>query len=505
MSHDKIYKNVKYAVFSHITKIVLQFLSRKVFIHYLGVDYLGVNSLFSSVLSILSMTELGLASAIAFSLYGPIVENDTNKIQAIMCLFKKVYRIIGIVMLGVGVLFIPFIPSLVNTTQHIPQLQLLFFIVLLKTSLTYLMFAYAQTLLIASERKYEVDRITIIFYMITNIAEIIILYFTRNYIAYLIIEMVCLIAQQYFIYCKTKKIYPIAMKNKKNVELTKNEKRAIWKNVYGLSINKFAGALLSSIDNIILSTFISTTIVGIYANYTMIQAAATGIISMAFTSVTANVGRKFADNTIKEKHFYFMFYLNYLVCGFCAICFNCLINDFIIIVFGKNYVLSDFTVIALTLNMIVSYMSLATQVFKEASGIFWYGKYRPLITCALNIIFSIILVKPLGITGVIFATILSRLCTTVWYDPYIVFKIKFNKGVCQYSIKYCLYCFIIVFSTICINYLLNLIFISKLTIVIFVLKTLFSVFLAIVFLILLSWWNECFLELKNILWRRKYE
>lgn len=486
---SKVVLNVKYGILSQLVKILLQFINRKIFIYFLGVELLGVNSLFSSVLSILSMTELGVGSAIAFSLYKPLAENDTEKVKGIMCLFKKLYRIIGVVVFVVGCCLIPFIPEMINTSEAIPYVQLMFFIVLLKTALTYLLFAYSQTLLIAAECKYEVDKLIAIFYVITNVAEIIFLLCTKNFIVYLITEMICLIAQQYVIYRRAKQKYPEIM-GAKNVYLDINEKREIWKNVYGLSINKFAGAILSSIDNVILSTFISTTIVGIYSNYTMILTAATGIISMAFTSVTANIGKKFADNNICEKHFYLMFYLNFLICGLCSIMYYVLISDFISLFFGKDLILGEAAVAAIVFNMIMSYMTLAIQVFKDASGIFWFGKYRPVLTCILNIAFSLLLVKPMGITGVVLATAFSRMLTTVWYDPHLVFKHAFNKSSKSYGIKYLFYCIVIASTILIIRSIMCLEIFASTSLLIFVLKAILSCAISLVVMLAATIWMK---------------
>ena len=402
--------NVKYGMLSQISKIVLQFCTRKVFIYILGVELLGVHSLFISIISILSMTELGIGAAVAYSLYKPLEENDTQKVAGIMCLYRKAYRIIGLVILLAGCCLLPFIPNFVNTDTTIPHLRLMFFIILLKCALTYLLFAYSQTLLIASECKYKVDKLILIFTFITSAGEIAILLLTHNYILYLCVEMLCLITQQYLIYRETRKTFPEIMKLQ-NVQLDKGEKKRLWKNVYGLSITKFAGAILNSIDNIIISSFISTAIVGYYANYSLIQSAAVSIISMAFASVTANVGHKFADNSIKEKHLFSMFFINFIICALCSVLYYFLINDFISLFFSPELVLSRWVVLAIVLNMIISYMGMSIQVFKEASGIFWYGKYRPVVTCVLNVAFSLLLVKPCGIAGVVLATALSRFFT----------------------------------------------------------------------------------------------
>ena len=439
-----VLSNVKYGMLSQVTKIVLQFVTRKIFLYVLGVELLGVHSLFISIISMLTMTELGMGAAVAYSLYKPLVENDTEKVAGIMCLYRKVYRLIGIVILVVGCCLLPFIPNIVNTIVAIPNLRVMFFIILLKCALTYLLFAYSQTLLIASECKYKVDKIVLIFTFITSVGEIAVLILTHNYILYLCVEMVCLITQQYLIYRETKRLYPEIMAAK-NVWLEKDEKKNLWKNVYGLSITKFSGAILSSIDNIIISTFISTTIVGYYANYSLIQTAAVSIISMTFVSVTANIGHKFANNTIQESHLFMMFFINFIICAFCTVLYYYLINDFIILFFSPELILNHWVVFAIVLNMLISYLGMSVQVFKDASGIFWYGKYRSIITCLLNICFSLLLVKPCGIAGVVMSTALSRIFTTLWYDPYLVYKYAFKQSPTRYFLTYIYYSVLVVF------------------------------------------------------------
>lgn len=446
--------NVKYGVISQTIKILLQFVVRKTFIYYLGIELLGVYSLFTSILSMLAMTELGIGSAIAFSLYKPLAQNDTQKVAAIMSLFRNVYRAIGLVILLVGCILLPFIPEIVNTTDEIPNLKMMFFIVLLKTSLTYLLFAYSQTLLIAAECKYKVDKIISFFNIITSLGEISILIFTQNFILFLLVEMTCLITQQYLIYRRTYNQFPEVMP-RHGIRLGKRDKREIWKNVYGLSISKISGAVLSSIDSVILSVFISTTIVGYYVNYSLVQTAATTIISIAFTSVTANIGRKFAENSIMQSHFFLMFFMNFMICGTCTILYFVLINDFITLFFGKELLLSFDVVCAISLNMYISYMSLTIQVFKDASGIFWYGKYRPLATCILNILFSLALVKPLGVAGVVIATILSRLLTTFWFDPYLIFKYAYKGGLKKYFSIYSFYLFLVFITMVLLEIIFN--------------------------------------------------
>lgn len=439
-----VLSNVKYGMLSQVTKIVLQFVTRKIFLYVLGVELLGVHSLFISIISMLTMTELGMGAAVAYSLYKPLAENNTQKVAGIMCLYRKIYRVIGAIILIIGCCLLPFIPNIVNTNVIIPNLRLMFFIIVLKCALTYLLFAYSQTLLIASECKYKVDKLILIFTFITSIGEMVVLLLMKSYVLFLCVEMVCLITQQYLIYRETNKMYPEIMAVR-NVPLDKDEKKSLWRNVYGLSISKFSGAVLSSIDNIVISTFISTAIVGYYANYSLIQAAAVSIISMAFVSVTANIGHKFTSNSIKEEHLFLMFFVNFVICAFCTVLYYFLINDFISLFFSPNLVLSRFVVLAIVINMLISYMGLSIQVFKDASGIFWYGKYRSIITCLLNICFSLLLVKPCGIAGVVMSTALSRIFTTLWYDPYLVYKYAFKQRPTRYFLTYIYYSVLVVF------------------------------------------------------------
>ena len=447
-----IFSNVKYGMLSQIVKILLQFVNRKVFLYILGVELLGVHSLFTSIISLLSMTELGMGAAVAYSLYKPLADNDMQKVAGIMCLYKKVYRIIGCVIFAIGLCLIPFIPNFVNTPSPIPNLRLMFFIILLKCSFTYLLFAYSQTLLIASECKYKVDRIILLFNVITSIGEVSVLLLTHNYILFLCVEMFGLITQQFLIYRETKAKFPVVM-NSKGITLDVEEKNKLWKNVYGLSITKFAGAVLGSIDNIIISSFLSTAIVGYYANYSLIQTAAVSVISIAFVSITANIGHKFANNTIEEKHLFELLLIDFFICILSVTLYCTLISDFISLFFSPDLVLGKDVVSAIGLNMAITYMGLSIQVFKDASGIFWYGKYRPVVTCLLNILFSLLLVAKLGIAGVVFATCLSRILTTLCFDPYLVYKYAFNKSCLNYFKKY-FYFISLIFLSVLLNWLI---------------------------------------------------
>ncbi len=478
-----VLSNIKYGMLSQVSKIVLQFITRKVFLSVLGVELLGVHSLFISIISMLTMTELGVGAAVAYSLYKPLAENNTQKVAGIMCLYRKIYRVIGVIILIVGCCLLPFIPNIVNTNVIIPNLRLMFFIIVLKCAFTYLLFAYSQTLLIASECKYKVDKLILIFTFITSIGEIVVLLLMKNYVLYLSVEMVCLITQQYLIYRVTKKMYPEIM-TARNVPLGKNEKKSLWRNVYGLSISKFSGAVLSSIDNIIISTFISTAIVGYYANYSLIQTAAVSIISMAFVSVTANIGHKFTSNSIKEEHLLLMFFVNFVICAFCTVLYYFLINDFISLFFSPKLVLGHFVVLAIVINMLISYMGLSIQVFKDASGIFWYGKYRPVLTCFLNVGFSLLLVNPCGIAGVVFATVLSRFFTTLWFDPYLVYKYAFKQKPTHYFITY-LYYVTLIFLIIALLWIINTCFLPSLPSVwLFCLKTVLAIIVTSIIIVI---------------------
>lgn len=310
---------------------ILQFVIRTVFIHMLGAEYLGLNGLFSNVLSLLSLTELGVSSAIAFYLYQPLFENDIQRIKMLMQFYKKCYRVIGISMLGIGICIMPFLPLLVNFEQNVPvNLYLVYFLFLLNTACSYLVFAYKQILPMANQEQYQTDRVNITFICLNCLVDVGILVIFKNYILYLVINLVMVLINNIAVSFMVDKNFPyIKEKNVKKID--SKEKKLFFNNIKSAAIFRIGSALYNSTDNIIISILLGTVVVGYYSNYLFVLQILTSMIGLLVKSFTASIGNLMVEKTKGTLYNYFL-QIDFVVYCVVAICVTCsfqLFNSFI--------------------------------------------------------------------------------------------------------------------------------------------------------------------------------
>lgn len=426
-------------IISQILIILLNFISRSIFIKILSVDYLGVNGLFSNILTMLSLAELGVGSAIIYSMYKPIALNDKETIRALMQLYAKAYKIIAVFILIVGGLITPIIGIFINEGNNIPNLKLIYLLFLMNTVISYL-FAYKKSMLSADQREYVNSQYRFTFNGMRFIFQMIFLILTHSYIIYLIIQILSTFLENYFISNKVNKMYPFLL-NKNHVELSKEIKEEIFINIKSLMIYKIASVLLDGTDNLIIGKFLGSTAVGLLSNYTLIIGSITTIVSQFFNSLTASIGNMVASESLEkqEEIFNTLSFLSFWLYCFCSIALLILVNPFITLWIGEEYTLSNNILLLLTLNFYISGMLNVCWSFRTTMGLFRYGKWRPLISGVLNIILSIGMVHNLGIIGVLLGTTITRILINVIYDPYLIFKYGFKKSVLNYYLNYLAY------------------------------------------------------------------
>ncbi|MBY6917962.1 sugar translocase [Clostridium botulinum] len=422
--------NIIFGFGNQVLKLVLNFISRTIFISTLGASYLGLSGLFTNILSVLSLAELGVGSAIMFSLYKPIAEKDNKKIKALMSLYKNAYRIIGVFILAIGLLLIPFLKYIVKFDASI-QIDYIFIYVLflINTVVSYLFFAYRSVIIEANQQMYKITQIDYYVSICITILQIISLITLKNYYIYLLIPIFLGIIKNIIISIKAGKMFPI-INEENNEKLTKKEKRKIFKNVYALSITKISSVAYSSSDNIVISAFLGTTLVGFYSNYLLIISAVTGFICIIFNSFRASLGNL---NVVESTEHKFIVYkrillMNFWVYGFCAICLGELINTFIELWIGKRYLFDNITVGLIVMMFLISGLNHTITIFKDSCGLFWQTRYRTLATTVVNLITSIILVNYIGIKGIFIGTIIAYLTTIYLIDPKIVYNNVFKKS-----------------------------------------------------------------------------
>lgn len=452
--------NISTGLIGQFLVLITGFVVRTVFIKNLGSTYLGVSGLFSNVLTILSFAELGIGQAIIYSLYKPIANNNTQKIANLMDLYKKVYKIIFFVVLVVGLAIIPILPYIIKDIDTIPYIRIIYIMYVFDSSFSYL-FIYKATLLTATQRNHILNKVNALTTVLVSILQIFILVTTKNYFIYLSIQIISKLIQNIFLARKTDKLYPYLKEgNYRNLEIS--EINSMKKNVSALILYKIGTLSLNSTDNMIMSAFIGIKAVGIYSNYNLIVSSVSGFLSTIFSNITASIGNLNASDDDEKK--YFMFKVinlaTFWLYGVVSVCFFSLANSFIGSCWiGENYLLDMSVVFVISINIYISGMLYAPFNYRQTMGLFVQGKYRPIISAIENIIVSIFLAKYIGIAGVLWGTVITRLTTNAWYDPYLVYK----KGLKQNPMKY-IVDYIIKFVILLITMGICFIFISNINI-----------------------------------------
>lgn len=448
-------RNIIVGIVGQVLTIFLNFFSRAVFISILGTEYLGINGLFSNILTILSLAELGVGSAIVYSMYKPIAEDDKNTLNALMNLYSKAYRIIGISITIVGISIIPFIDMIIKDKPDINNLELIYFMFLCNTVVSYF-YSYKRSIITADQREYINLIYRYSFNSIKIILQIIILYMTRNFILYLTIQIFCTIGENIAISIKANKLYPFLRQGNKE-SLDKTTKMDIFKNIKALMIYKVCSIMLDGTDNIIISAFVGVTSVGLLSNYTLIIGSVSMVLTQIFSAITASVGNIIGkeNNEKQEEIFNIILFSSFLFYGFSSVCLLVLLNPFISLWIGEQYILSPLIVLVLVINFYIYGMQNAVWTYRGTMGLFIYGKYRPLFSAVINIVISVILAKYIGLIGALLGTTITRVITNVWYDPIIIFKYGFKKSTMPYYKVYIQYFIILIFTFISTIFLIS--------------------------------------------------
>lgn len=417
--------------------ILLKFVIRSVFIYVLGKEYLGLSSLFTNLLSVLSISELGIGVAIVQTLYKPLADGDERKVKAVMNFLKKAYRCIGCVILLIGLIIMVFIDFFINNTTDIVNIRFYFFLYLIQSTSSYWFWAYKRSIIQADQKRYVIELITIAVTVVVSILQIVMLLLYKSFVIYVILFVASHIAINIAISTKVNKMYPY-LKEKNNEKLNKNELIQMWKDVAGASLYKINTVIVKSTDNLVISKFISIAAVGIYDNYHMVISSVLLITKRLFSSATASIGNLIIteDEEKSEKFFQCFCFASFWIYGFSSVCLWVLINPFIEIWLDKSFLFEKHVVFIIVLDFLMDGFQQPSLILKDSAGLFWYGKFRPLATALLNVIISVILVQKMGVAGIIAGTVLSRLFTTWWFEPKLVYKYVFKKSPVKYFVRY---------------------------------------------------------------------
>ena len=424
-------RNIGAGVINRVINIILPFFTRTALLYIMGTKYLGLSSLFTSILSFLSLTELGIGGAMVYSMYKPIAENDDDTICALLNLYRKLYRVIGIVVLCLGLSIMPFLDRLIK--DEVPadvNLYVLYFIYLFNAVLSYWLFAYKNALLQAHQRN-DVN---------SNIASIIVpasyavmlgaLFITRNYYAYVIWLPIFTVITNLIRSVCVDRLYP-NLKPKGNIS---NElKTSITKKVAALIGTKLNTVVLHAADNLVMSAFLGLTMIAIYGNYNYIRTSVVGFVDIAYTAMTAGLGNSLHTETLEKNYrdFTKLSFMNSWIVGWCTVCLACLYQPFMKIWVGEELMFPYYVVLEICLYFYIYMIRKIPVVYKDAAGIWWEDRFRPYVCMVVNVVLNIALVQIIGISGIILSTVFSLFISIPW-ENYTIFKNVFHRSSGEY-------------------------------------------------------------------------
>ena len=429
---SKSLKNTIFGLVGMICSLIVSFATKSVFVRLLGAEYNGVNGLFTNILQVLNLAELGFATSIAYALYKPLKAGDERTTAALMSYFAKIYRIIAIVVTVAGCCCIPFLQYLIaedisELSFTINQLRGYFAMFLANTVCSYLL-AYKRTIITADQNNYLVTNVDNTFNILLNIVQIILLLIYKNFYAYLATMIAKTVINNLVLHIIASKKYPYLHTYRKE-KLSKIEKSAIFKNVQAAFLHRIGGVIIFSTTSIVISAFVSLVDAGKYSNYILIVNSVNMFINIIFNSVTASIGNLCVDESEERQYDIFkkIRYLAFFAAVFSYVCYIILFNPFIEIWVGGDMVMSMWVVFAISLNAMVGYLRKAVNAFKDAKGMFRNDWYKPLLEAGVGIGLAIGLSYVWGTFGVIIGYTLATIFIAVPVENFVLFRQGLHK------------------------------------------------------------------------------
>lgn len=420
-------RNLLFGIGSQGIQTILPFISRTIFIHILGASFLGINSLFTSILSVLSLAELGIGNIVVYSLYKPLANKDYPRVATLVKFYKQVYELIAAAVFIIGIVLIPFLPALVNLPNNIENITLYYFLYVANSSLSYL-FVYKTSIINADQKQYIVSLYNTGSIVVLTTLQIVGLLVFRSFLVYLIIQLLVTFGTNFLMSKKADKLFNL--QNVKASKLTRSEKREIFSDTFSMLSYKLGGTFLNSTDSMYISALISTVTVGLYANYTMIQTVLNKFINIIYDSIYASVGNLNATADKNKRKLVFdaliIIFLWIGTVGFCG--FYLCSGDVIRLWIGDKYELNSMAVISMSLQFYLPIILYPIWMYRNTTGLFSQTKSILIYAGLLNLGLSWLLGRAWGLPGILLATSISRVVTSFWYEPVVLYKNLFQES-----------------------------------------------------------------------------
>ena len=444
MRGEKLFKNTVIGVISQGVAALTGTIVHLVFIRFMIKEYLGAKSLFSNILDFLSLAELGIGLVLVYSMYQPLAEKNERKLIALTQFYRKAYNLIAAMVFCSGMCLMPFLSFFIENMEKVPHAQLIFFLYLVSSASSYF-FVYKQSILNADQRIYITHLFSIVFSIIQCVLQIVVLVSGSPYrfFYYLIVQTVMVVCKNYMLTKKAEKLYPFLC-SKEKILLTKDEKKAIYKNVFAMFNHRVGAVVLGSTDNLLISKFIGIIYCGFYGNFKMIVNLMNSFIGQFFNAMLSSVGNMTALESKETvyKTFKYLHFLSFWMYTFCTVAFIELANPVLMQVLAlmgvedvQSYGFTFPTVLMIGLNFYMIGIRKVPLTFKEAMGLLWYDRYKPIIEAVINVVVSIAAIQKMGIAGIFFGTIFSMAVTSLWVEPLVLFRHGLKRSMGEFWAK----------------------------------------------------------------------
>lgn len=445
----------------NLTITVLSFVIRTIFLRTLGEQCLGLDGLFTNILSFLSLAELGFSTSISFSLYEPLAKQDYKKVNRLMAYFRRIYTLIGTIIFVVGMVILPFVPLMAKEYTVSYNIYLIFFLYLINTVSTYFT-SYSSILLEADQKIYKLTKIKLAFNLLTYGLQLIILLYLKDFILFLIVQFGCRFIERILTHIYIKKQYKqIDFYQKQTLE--KKEKDKIKTNIKGILFHEVGGYLVGGTDNILISSIVNISTTGLYYNYSSIIAILRNLIGSLISATSASFGNLnvLEKSDVKRNVFNVINFVCMFLGGIAVVGFYFCINPLIHLWLGEKYLLNLACIIVIAINFYLNVMMLPITAVKNSAGLYYVDRYIPIIQAIINLGVSVVLGFKFGLIGILLGTTISYICTVSITKPIVIYKHVFKSSSIEYFLKFFRNIILIILAIVIGNYVISLLSIKN--------------------------------------------
>lgn len=436
-------RNAAIGITNNVVVLVLHLLSRKLFLRYLGIEYLSVEQVARSLLSILSFSEMGIGSAVLYMLYKPVAEGDEKKITQIVNTFRRLNTIIGLVITTLGVCCMPFLHLFITTTVPMGQVYMIYLLRLAYSASSYFG-AHRQMLINADQKNRVVSMVNLVVNLAGVAMQCVALVVTKSYVPFALVLVATTVVQNLVLHIIGGRMYPY-LKEDRHSRIDREAGKDLVTYVKSLFAVKVGGIVINNTDNILVSA-IDTLTVGYMANYSTVTMRLKELLTIFHNSILYSLGIASVEKGPEEKYQLFrkVVLIDQYVVGIICVCTGVLWHDFITVWLGKEYVISDVLMYSVLLNFMWRVQVTPLAMFRDTNGLFVYVRRVILVNAALNIVLSLAMGQVIGVPGVYIATVIADILTDFWFDAKLLYEKLFQrKGFWKYDL--------VAFATCCGN------------------------------------------------------